>query len=642
MNIRVTRVEVRRWRNFRDVVLDIPPDSSVVCLVGENGTGKSNILELVSIAAHQIGLTPGLELNRDQPLEHEHDMEVTFLLGEPETSLVGWEQMASLATSANWDNTLTVRMFRDQPGWFPPKVIAGGAGDRQLRESLGQALAEGIRGNEELHHLFLDADRAYPKPVLQPHELAQAFAENSLALEFLKQAAFKPSKNLYDDWIRYVLATESQQSTKFFMGVREAGGDLSQQLAFSEHDLFESYGRDISAVLPHIEFHGVDIQKRRVLFKSAGSVLDFGDLSGGEREIIFLLGNIHRFGLRRGLFLVDEPELHLNVSMIRSWVQYLARTIDEGQVWLATHSLEAVETIGPEATWVLRRDSESRLVTAARTLNDRPALRSLGPLLGNPAFAIDKVPFVLIEGDVGGIEHQRFEELCKGGPQVKFLKVGSCTSVINHFDTISQFAEQSNEPVRLGAVIDRDFRGKQDRATLMAGRAIHILGAHEVENFFIHPDLLELVFKLSNLADEPLDAIRKAVEPDAGAWILQHAIGTEPKQIPKAVSKTARDWKWADIESDLDSFTSSLLANFLQPPEDFAARIEEHFKAWQKLLVSDELWRECMGKQALSRLCQGIGIKAKLFEAQALNYWESGAVNRPPELEALRKYVASL
>ena len=113
-------------------------------------------------------------------------------------------------------------------------------------------------------------------------------------------------------------------------------------------------------MLPHVVFTGVDSRKRTLLFDRTGLELSFHQLSGGEREIAFLIGQIDRFGLRQGLFLLDEPELHLNADLIRSWVAYLTGTVLTGQVWLATHSLEAVEAAGQQATFVLERNDATR------------------------------------------------------------------------------------------------------------------------------------------------------------------------------------------------------------------------------------------------------------------------------------------
>jgi len=85
--------------------------------------------------------------------------------------------------------------------------------------------------------------------------------------------------------------------------------------------------------------------------------------------------------------LVDEPELHLNPDLLRIWLAFLRDTILDGQVWFATHSLEAVEIAGPESTFVFERDQGTRLVSNPRILSGRPVLSALSAAIGSPAFS---------------------------------------------------------------------------------------------------------------------------------------------------------------------------------------------------------------------------------------------------------------
>ena len=71
---------------------------------------------------------------------------------------------------------------------------------------------------------------------------------------------------------------------------------------FEDH--FEKYKNSLQIILKHLVFTGVDSKKRTLLFDTTGLELSFDQLSGGEREIAFLVGQIDRFGLRRGLFLL--------------------------------------------------------------------------------------------------------------------------------------------------------------------------------------------------------------------------------------------------------------------------------------------------------------------------------------------------
>jgi hypothetical protein len=145
-------------------------------------------------------------------------------------------------------------------------------------------------------------------------------------------------------------------------------------------------------------------------------------LSGGEREIAFLIGQIERFKLRTGLLLLDEPELHLNPDLIRTWVAFLRDTINEGQVWISTHSIEAVEVTGTESTFVLERDGNTRLVNSARPLKDRPVVSVLSAALGSPGFAIINLRFAFIEGDRALNERERFHNICGNAPENRFIE----------------------------------------------------------------------------------------------------------------------------------------------------------------------------------------------------------------------------
>ena len=202
---------------------------------------------------------------------------------------------------------------------------------------------------------------------------------------------------LYDEWLKYFLAQENQAGTRLIKEIRRARQGSGPEPIFVDH--FAGYKESLHKVLPHVVFTGVDPKTRTLLFDTAGLELSFNQLSGGEREIAFLIGQIDRFGLRKGLFLLDEPELHLNADLIRSWVGYLTGTVETGQIWLATHSLEAVEAAGQQATFVLERNETTRKVESLARLDTRPVLSALSRAVGTPAFSISQLLFIFVEGE---------------------------------------------------------------------------------------------------------------------------------------------------------------------------------------------------------------------------------------------------
>ena len=80
-------------------------------------------------------------------------------------------------------------------------------------------------------------------------------------------------------------------------------------------------------------------------------------------------------------------------------------------MWLATHSLEAVEAAGQRATFVLERNDSNRKVDSISRLDERPVLSALSRAVGTPAFSISRLAFVFIEGEENIGERERFRQL---------------------------------------------------------------------------------------------------------------------------------------------------------------------------------------------------------------------------------------
>ncbi len=80
--MRVTSLTIVKWRNLEGVHVEIPADATLICLVGENGTGKSTILELLAECAGALGLAPGVQLKRPTLGSAPHDITLTLRLPE--------------------------------------------------------------------------------------------------------------------------------------------------------------------------------------------------------------------------------------------------------------------------------------------------------------------------------------------------------------------------------------------------------------------------------------------------------------------------------------------------------------------------------------------------------------------------------
>lgn len=335
--MRIRKIWIDNWRHFQNIELALGDDVGLVCIVGANGTGKSHLLELISACANRIGLSAGVDIPRGDPFADTHKLSVAFHIpkGISDTIDPGLENDPSYLT---WDRTLTIESEKG-PDRSVTRILAGGTGDEGPLIKFANSVVRCLGDARDVHFLSLDADRAYPNRDVGTHQVAEAYQIDWLTTEYTRGRSYRSSATLYDEWKRYFLARENRTATEHVKAIRKARLANEKEPAFSDH--FEPYKDALLKVLPHIVFTGVDTNRRTLVFDTTGLELSFNQLSGGEREIAFLVGQIDRFRLRHGLLLIDEPELHLNADLIRTWVGYLTGTVESGQIWLATHSLEA-------------------------------------------------------------------------------------------------------------------------------------------------------------------------------------------------------------------------------------------------------------------------------------------------------------
>lgn len=642
--MRILKVQIVKWRNFRNVEINIPEDATLVCLVGENGTGKSNILELISVAANRLGISPGIDSPRGDPFSEEHEVSLDVRLDSALAERLSPDFVERLKSKGVlWNGVISLSSCRSVDGNHQISKVAGGDGDRNERVQLAERLSEVLQQTKETNYLSLDADRSYPPMQIQPHLYAQALERDWDTPEWRKNRAFAPTRTMYDEWLQYFLAKESQDATKHFQAERRAAEQNGQRPVFV--DGFRSYKESLQRVLPHLKFVGVDAQKKTLVFDSAGLELRFTNLSGGEREISFIVGQIERFKLQRGFLLIDEPELHLNPDLLRNWVAYLRDTIETGQVWIGTHSLEAVETAGPDATFVLERMQDTRLVEKIAPLSKRPVLAVLSAAVGSPAFSLRNLRFVYVEGDRQGRERDRFFRLYGDSRSVRFVEAGGCDEIARKLKAVRELAAYADEQLLVGGILDSDFRTEEQLAEKTRNGSLFLLPMHEVENFFLHPPALAVIAKRSGVEKPVAQILIDCADRFAGLWIVHRAMIRlpEPGDLHRALRQIASELTWDVIDGAPDGALKKILTVTQTDPVGTEQCLRESIDAYRVLRVDDSLWKHCMGKEVLGVLPRELGLQSvEALERNVMACWKDGVTVAPAELNAVRQYIDAL
>lgn len=647
LQMQIININIRQWRHFENIEFDIDKDTNVVCLVGANGTGKSHILELIAACAERLSITRGIDIPRGSPFSDPHDISLTFYINNHVSENVE-EQLQSLDGFAQWDRTIVV-----QHSNIPPlnidKIKAGGFENDRDGQNFAQQVKNILHRSNDVHFLSLDANRAYPKQQLNVNHMAQAYEIDWKGVEYTKGRSFRSTHTLYDEWIKYFLAIENEIGTQLTQELRRS--KKSGEPAPEFMDPFEVYATTLQEVLPHIQFIGVDSKSRTIMFDTTGLELSFDKLSGGEREIAFLIGQIDRFGLRNGLFLLDEPELHLNADLIRSWVSYLNGTIETGQIWLATHSLEAVEAVGQHATFVLERDNESRKVNTVERLDNRPVLSALSRAVGTPAFSVSQLAFIFIEGEESVGERERFRNLAGNSDHIRFIESGSCKEVSRRVGAVRSLINEVEEEIRIGGIVDRDFLTQDDIQRLRDESNIYVLQVHEVENFFLHPATLQTLLTQNGIADViPETIIQQKADRRAGAWIFQYLMSLSYAKklspIPEAAKEYIKNLTWEQLISEHDDPFEEVitLSGFQDPIQTrFRRLLTSSKRNYERKRTENSFWKICEGKQVLQEISSSVGYtnSSTLIRA-CFVVWSQEDAELSDELLNFREYLSSL
>ena len=109
----------------------------------------------------------------------------------------------------------------------------------------------------------------------------------------------------------------------------------------------------------------------RVKLKNAGSAVTFRELSEGEQQMLTVIGLMRFTAEEESLFLLDEPDTHLNPKWSVDYLRHLEEIValdkngrERSHVLLTTHNPLAIAELMKQQVQILRRDEETKQVAA--------------------------------------------------------------------------------------------------------------------------------------------------------------------------------------------------------------------------------------------------------------------------------------
>jgi ABC-type multidrug transport system ATPase subunit len=401
--MKVKLLALPSYKNLRNLDIEFPDGEDISVLVGRNGAGKSNVLEALT------EIFRDLDLGAQPPFAYTVEYEC---------------RGRSIKLDANPERR-TRRTWVEVDGEkVAAKELVAADGGRPLLPSFVFGYYSGPSGRLESH--YRTHQRNFARDLRQGHErpLRRLFFARPVHSQFALLAFFLHRDEKMLRFLRDELWIEDLESVLFVMrepSWKSAEGDprfwnargtvqelLSKlyELAVapmrrSEHvaaelgagsrlehlylylnsaqalnQLASHYGdpREFFKALESTYISELLSEVRiRVRTRHLGGAITFRELSEGEQQLLMVLGLLRFTHEDEALFLLDEPDTHLNPAWSQRYLELLRKVggaTHTSQILLATHDPLVVAPLHKEQVHILSRSEDTGQVVAEQPRQD--------------------------------------------------------------------------------------------------------------------------------------------------------------------------------------------------------------------------------------------------------------------------------
>ena len=411
--MRIDELRVEAFKNLRDIRVRFDRQSPYTVLVGENGSGKSNLLEALAL------IFRNLDLDEEAPFSYElkyqcrgHEVAVSAKQGR-------YPRFRAKPTNGTTYETLPRRKFMSvdedgRPVYRPTFVFGYYSGPSDRLASIFE------KHQERYYGAIIREPSARSIGSGDASALRRVFYAQTLHGQFALIAFFMEPEDSEKDreFLREYLQIDGLDSVLFALnrpGWNRKGGDrrfwgavgevqefldrlydeampplrmdrrmsvdLASNRAIENLYLFLPGAEELSRVYQRYgnqyafftalesmylsRLLGEVRTRVRMAPRAGGGEMTYRDLSEGEQQLLLVLGLLKFTATEEALFLLDEPDTHLNPAWSTQYLSFLHRFIKQREtchIVMSSHDPLVFAGLTREQVRVLRRGEEGQAV----------------------------------------------------------------------------------------------------------------------------------------------------------------------------------------------------------------------------------------------------------------------------------------
>mgnify|MGYP000953604257 CR=1 FL=1 len=376
-----------RIDKFKNVDVDLENQSSVIAFIGNNGSGKSNILESISIIFHHLYT------------KKEKDIPFNFLI---EYKIGGGSKVKIEKHNSTIKFYVNDTLKTDIQSLLPKQIVAIYSGEEnRLWKKSYEPIYKAFIGNiNKVENSGLGDTLQLPKMlyinkfywhisllclILSEDDKAIKFCDEILNIKLINSIRFDFNKSNYENYndstIKQFFQIIDKKSEYSLIELKKLINNSPYSLDQIYKFLYIGFTPDKKKMLENI------------VIKFNNENIDIEDFSEGEKKMLLIKAALEFAGLEDSLFILDEPDAHIHLNNKIQIKNVFEKYKDNRQIIFTTHSPTLTDSLEEDSLFML---NAGKLVPE----NKQEIVKSVSGEFWNKfqqnAFLASKKPIILL------------------------------------------------------------------------------------------------------------------------------------------------------------------------------------------------------------------------------------------------------